>query len=296
MNMIAVHRSLDAYRFRCELEPSYVGLDLQGLVNNVAVQALHYEAVVRFQRAVFGDDCWRSPAGLLHPAWMETRFARITEYGAAVTCGVPLLAVDSGGCTIASALFQQGECVGVQEHRLVAWAQGRPAPLHAGQQAALAARLAHGAAPEGEPLEAPSWDVALQPGDARTVLTTRFADLDATGCIGSLQMIRYTEQARVTFLFAAARAGGVDLILGPVDCLLVSSRVRFELREPAPQSVLLAHRLGRLGTSSFSVQTAVYDQGRCLALNEGVLVCVGRDGGRPTAVPEAFRQGLQSVR
>lgn len=288
--------SLQDFPFRCDIAPGYADLDNQVVVNNVAVHALHQEAAVRFQRSLFGDACWRPVDGLLHPARVATQFTRVTGYGATVRCGVQLLAADASGCTIGSALFQHGECLGTQEHRLAAWRDGAAVPLAAAQQAALQAQLAQWPAAAGAaPAAAADWDVALQPEDADMLLTTRYGDVDATGCVGTLPMMRYVEQARVSFLFAAAQRAGVDFDRGPVDCLLVSSRIRFERREGVPETLRLARRLGRLGTSSITLQAAVFDGARRLALNEAALVCIGRDSGRPTAVPDALRLALQGA-
>ena len=112
-----------AYPFSIRFNPHYSHLDTERHVNNVAVQSFHTEARTRFHMAVLGDRAWYSDDVLLRPRRTVTHFLRETHYPHEVTAAVRLVAVEDDSYRLVQALFQNGECVGVQECLMGAWGE-----------------------------------------------------------------------------------------------------------------------------------------------------------------------------
>ncbi|HSK41450.1 MAG TPA: thioesterase family protein [Arenibaculum sp.] len=116
----------------------------------------------------------------------------------------------------------------------------------------------------------------------------RFADLDPLGHANNTAIGTYFESARVS-LFEQAGDG----VTGP-DAGVVLARIvidyRAELRYPA--RLRIGVRVGRIGTTSVTLESAVFDGARCAASSEAVCVLIDTSARRPTALPEALRARL----
>lgn len=123
------------YQFKVELPTRYTDVDTERHINNVAVILLHAEARSRWHLSLFGREVWMAQTGTLRGMAIETDFLEVTHYPAPVTCGVSLVALGEQDYLLATGLFQDGACVGVQECRIGAWQAGRwtrlPEHVHA---------------------------------------------------------------------------------------------------------------------------------------------------------------------
>jgi acyl-CoA thioester hydrolase len=59
-----------------------------------------------------------------------------------------------------------------------------------------------------------------------------------------------------------------------------------------PQPVTMAYAVGHIGRSSFRAEMAMFQDGRCIALCDSVLVHRGPDG--PSPLPETLRARLEA--
>jgi acyl-CoA thioesterase FadM len=278
-------RQLESYDFHCTLEPRYADMDAERHINNVAVQALHAEALMRFQ--MHASDGWKPDGALLHPMQSEVHFLKVTHYPEPVRCGVRLLSADENGFRLASAVFQAGACTSIQETLSLPWQHARRAPPQA--VASLIApmlRLADEAAPE--PLEMD--DDPAYPYCYRT--TFRFGDLDADRCVSSLAIARFIEQGRVHLLHQAIAASGTDLRGDGLGLLVAKIAIRFLARREAGGEGWLRARLVKLGNASMVLRIVVSDQHGDLAFADNVMLFADRATTRPVPVPAAVRAWL----
>lgn len=122
----------------------------------------------------------------------------------------------------------------------------------------------------------------------------RYGDLDSEGHTSALAVARYAEQGRAAVLLPALERAGIDLQGGGLSLpLTVRTRLDFLCRRPVQGEVTLGVAVPRLGNSSMEMRVAMFDQGRCFAVGNSVLVSVQRDNGRPAPVPERLRAYLE---
>ena len=278
-------RQPESYDFHCTIEPRYADMDAERHINNVAVQALHAEALMRFQMHAGGG--WNADGALLHPLQSEVHFLKVTHYPEPVRCGVRLLSVDEQGFRLASAVFQAGVCTSIQETLSLPWRHAAPAPLEPMiRRFAPLLRPADEAAPET--LE--SDDGAIYPYRYGTVF--RFGDLDADRCLSTLAIARLVEQGRVHLLHQAIEASGIDLGVAGLGLLVAKIAIRFLARREALGNGWLRARQVKLGNASMVLRIAVSDRHGDLAYADNVMLFADRASGRPVPVPAAVRAWL----
>lgn len=269
-----------AYPFSIRFNPHYSHLDTERHVNNVAVQSFHTEARTRFHMAVLGDRAWYSDDVLLRPRRTVTHFLRETHYPHEVTAAVRLVAVEDDNYRLVQALFQSGECVGVQECLMGAWAASRWVALPDAARRALAEEQVG-----GQPLlpwpDMPEETETFEEGPRRVALEARYADLDPDRRLSELAQARYLEQAR---------AGSVTMLRQPHLGLLVARiDIRYQRWDTGMGEVALSSELAGIGNSSFVLRGRAAVDRRPVAMAESVMVLIDRDTHRPTPVPEALR-------
>jgi acyl-CoA thioesterase FadM len=278
-------RQLESYDFHCTIDPRHADMDAERHINNVAVQALHAEALMRLQMRAGGG--WNPDGVLLHPLQSEVHFLKVTHYPEPVRCGVRLLSIDANGFRLASAVFQGGACTSIQETLSLPWLQaGRAAPE---SMAGPLAPLLRPAA-EAAPATLESDDGASYPYRYRTAF--RFGDLDADRCVSTLAIARFIEQGRVHLLHQAVEASGLDLRDAGLGLLVAKIGIRFLARREASGDGWLRARLVKVGNASMVLRIAVSDQHGDLAYADNVMLFADRATTRPVPVPAAVRAWL----
>lgn len=125
---------------------------------------------------------------------------------------------------------------------------------------------------------------------ASQALETRFADMDVNGHLNNVAFARLFEETRVRFNRAGLTAGqhrsGIVVAHVAIDYLAEGSY-------PAPVSI--GHGISRIGSSSFTMAMAAFQEGACLALCDSVLVHRNPETG-PAPIPPALRERLEALR
>ncbi len=269
-----------AYPFSIRFSPHYSHLDTERHVNNVAVQSFHTEARTRFHMAVLGDRAWYSDDVLLRPRRTVTHFLRETHYPHEVTAAVRLVAVEDDCYRLVQALFQSGECVGVQECLMGAWHGPGWVALPAPVRRALEAEQV-GLEPLLPWPELPEESETLVEGPRRVALEARYADLDPDRRLAELALARYLEQARAGSL-TMLRQPGLGLLVARID-------IRYQRWDTGMGEVALSSELAGIGNSSFVLRGRAAVDRRPVAMAESVMVLIDRDTHRPTPVPDELR-------
>ena len=282
-------RQQESYDFHCTIAPRYADMDAERHINNVAVQALHAEAMVRFQMHAGGG--WKPDGALLHPLQSEVHFLKVSHYPEPVRCGVRLLAADENGFRLASAVFQNDACTSIQETLSLPW-------LHAGRVAPDA--LAALAAPLLHPADEAAPDMLESDGGMaypyRYATTFRFSDLDADRCVSTLAITRFIEQGRVHLLHQAVEASGIDLRAEGLGLLVAKITIRYLARRDAVGDGVLRARLIKVGNASIILRIVVSDWHGDLACADNVMLFADRATTRPVSVPGAVRAWLAQSR
>jgi acyl-CoA thioester hydrolase len=137
-----------------------------------------------------------------------------------------------------------------------------------------------------------SWrlDPASYPYSAMT--QTRFADMDVLGHINNVAMAGLFENGRVRFNRSLGererRLPGERWLIAAVD-------INYLNEGHFPEDMTIASGVGRIGTSSWVIQSAAFQAGKCIATCDTTIVYTNVDGPRP--IDAAFRAVLvaQSV-
>ncbi|GAB3677246.1 acyl-CoA thioesterase [Salinisphaera aquimarina] len=274
---------VNAYDFRHTLSPQYGHLDTLRHVNNVAVHGFHTEARMRHLLTLLGREALFADDVLLRPRRTVTNFLHETHYPEDVICGVRLVAVGNDHYRLAIGLFQDGQCVSVQECLMGAWHGDQwvdlPAPVHA----AFAAQLADDAALVALPaLDDGSVEVHRYP--SRVAVTARYADMDPDARIGELALARFVEQSRTGSL-NMMRKPGMGLLVARVD-------IRYDRWVRGLGSVELVSALAGIGNSSFALRCGVQVDDRLVAVGESVMVLIDGASRRPTPLTAPLRQAM----
>lgn len=120
-------------------------------------------------------------------------------------------------------------------------------------------------------------------------METRFADMDVNGHLNNVAITRFFEETRIRFnwaLFAENLPERPRFLVGHVAVDFLA-----EGRYPAP--VTMAYAVAEIGRSSFRSAKAMFQDGRCVALCDTVLVHRGPDG--PAPLPDLLRTRLEPL-
>jgi acyl-CoA thioester hydrolase len=113
-----------------------------------------------------------------------------------------------------------------------------------------------------------------------------FGDSDLAGHINNVALVRYYETGRTRWLLDAT--ANPDIFRGGAfNTVVAEYRVRFIAEVNFPHQVTTATGLGHIGNSSFSCQQALFQNGRCVGLNDAVMVVVS--GGKPIKIEGELR-------
>jgi acyl-CoA thioester hydrolase len=120
-------------------------------------------------------------------------------------------------------------------------------------------------------------------------METRFADMDVNRHLNNVAFSRFFEEARIRFnwnLFAAD-----DGSVRP-RYLVAHVAIDYLGEGSYPAPVTLGYAVGSIGRTSFRSQKAMFQNDRCIALCDTVLVHRGDDG--PAPLPDDLRTRLEA--
>lgn len=131
----------------------------------------------------------------------------------------------------------------------------------------------------------PAWRTDAARYHHTVEVPTRFQDLDPLGHINNVAMEALFESGRVGFNrgFDWPRGEGTRVLIARADISYLA-----EAHFPAP--VMIANAVGRVGTSSWTIFSAAFQDSLCVALCDATLVFTGPEGSRP--LEEPFRDQL----
>lgn len=120
---------------------------------------------------------------------------------------------------------------------------------------------------------------------------TRFQDLDTLGHINNVAMAALFETGRVGFNHSMEsrnlRAKGERWLIARVD-------ISYVAEGHFPDDVVVMTGVGDIGRSSWSLLSAAFQNGKCIATCDCTLVWTDANGGRP--LPDEFRAELERNR
>jgi acyl-CoA thioester hydrolase len=126
---------------------------------------------------------------------------------------------------------------------------------------------------------------------AHVDLPTRFGDMDANFHLNNVAIAQLFEEARVQFNTGSAR------LLGGARPRIMVAHVGIDYlaegQYPGLASIHLG--IGHIGNSSFRMAMAAFQQDRCFALCDSVLVVRSPEGG-PAQLPPQLRERLEAHR
>lgn len=308
----AWRRQPETYPFRGEVLPRYTDVDLWEHLNNVALIGLQIESVQRLLLDVAGDAAWRAGPAAIGPETTSTDFIAEAYYPTPLTAAARITHVNERDIGIASALFQQGRCVGLHQSRLVSWApSGQPLPMSAELQAAFARRMAaQPTLPAGGESESGHKPALARPGDAaggapadsmhvlprrpedfpaHYLLASRFGDHDATGRTSDKALARMAEQGRVNLLTTLM---GPERLTSPVGFMVAHVSLRWLRRSRAPGAWNVGSGVLRSGDRSITIRAQLNDGDDCHAVCDSVMVAIDREARQSIRLPDDLRAAV----
>ena len=132
----------------------------------------------------------------------------------------------------------------------------------------------------------PSWRLDSARYPHRDFVQTRFQDLDVLGHINNVAMAALFETGRVRFNHAIGLAGRSGH-----RWLVANVEINYIAEGHFPGDVEMAHGIGAVGTRSWTIWGAAFQDGQPVATCDTTIVMSGEKGAR--AIPEDFRADLQ---
>jgi acyl-CoA thioester hydrolase len=125
-------------------------------------------------------------------------------------------------------------------------------------------------------------------------ITTRWMDNDVFRHVNNVHYFSFFDTA-VTFFEMST--GAVDLLDGPVFCVVAEVACRYHRSVAWPDRLSVGVRVTRIGETSVRYEMAVFREGEEIAAAEGhfVHVFVERGSQRPTPIPPASRAILEGI-
>jgi acyl-CoA thioester hydrolase len=122
------------------------------------------------------------------------------------------------------------------------------------------------------------------------VVATRWADLDMLGHINNVSMAALFEEGRGKFTHS------LDMHRASKDVrwLIAGVEIAYLAEAHHPEPVTIASGIGRVGTKSWSVLSAAFQNGKCVATCETTTVYTDATGARD--LPDNYRAKLEAMR
>jgi acyl-CoA thioester hydrolase len=118
-----------------------------------------------------------------------------------------------------------------------------------------------------------------------------YGDVDTNRHVNNVTVARWFEESRAQL---NQRVAGAARLLDPppgLQLLLVSIQIEYLQQVPYPSTVTVAAAVGRLGGASYAIAHGLFQDGRCAALGESVVVQA--HDGRPTRLTPEERAALE---
>jgi acyl-CoA thioester hydrolase len=137
-------RERATYRFWTQVVLRFSDMDVMGHVNNVAFVSFYQEARVRFHQYLYGKEAASADADRLILAHLSVDFLREAHHPGTVDIGLGVLRTGRTSYTLAMAMFEGDECLGLSDAVMVTAGAAGPEPIRddvRGRLAAMAARV-----------------------------------------------------------------------------------------------------------------------------------------------------------
>jgi acyl-CoA thioester hydrolase len=115
----------------------------------------------------------------------------------------------------------------------------------------------------------------------------RFSDTDAMGHVNNVAVAAFVETGRVALGMELAKHATEEM----TGFILARLAIDYRSELSYPGMVDVGSRVLRVGRTSYTVATGVFDGDVCAATAEGVLVMLGPDG--PAEITGRFREELE---
>lgn len=125
-------------------------------------------------------------------------------------------------------------------------------------------------------------------------ITTRWMDNDAYGHVNNVVYYSWFDTVVNQFLI---RKGVLDIEHSQVIGLVIETQCNYFASVAFPQRITAGLRVAKLGNSSVRYEVAIFreDEERASAQGHFVHVYVDRDSRKPSTIPDAMRQLLQTI-
>lgn len=111
-------------------------------------------------------------------------------------------------------------------------------------------------------------------------LPTRFGDLDIRGHINNVSIAQYCEDARIAFQMETVGKEMYSTIT-PERAVVAQMTLHFVSEGFFPEPVDAGVGVARLGNTSYALVVGLFQQGKCIAVQESALVLVRPNGPMP---------------
>jgi acyl-CoA thioester hydrolase len=122
------------------------------------------------------------------------------------------------------------------------------------------------------------------------VVPTRWADLDTLGHINNVSMAGLFEEGRGRF----SQSLGLHRRLPGQRWLVAAINVNYLAEAHHPNDVIIASGIGHIGTTSWTVVSGAFQNGKCVATCDTVFVYTDESGAIP--LPPNFPEKFDSMR
>jgi acyl-CoA thioester hydrolase len=114
----------------------------------------------------------------------------------------------------------------------------------------------------------------------RFSMPSRFGDLDIRGHINNVSIVQYTEDARVAFQMETV---GPEIYRAdsPVRVVVAQMTVHFISEGFFPAPIEAGVGIGRIGNSSYLLCCGLFQDGRCIAVQDSSMVYMSSNGAQP---------------
>jgi len=126
-----------------------------------------------------------------------------------------------------------------------------------------------------------------------TDVAVRFDDLDTYGHVNNVRYGTYLEEARIDYLTDVVADGDRGFLADSDDGIVIKTlEIEYERPVRSADSVTVAVRVPRLGTTSVPIEYEVRDGDAVAATGETTVVTYDRAAGEPQPIPDAWRDAI----